>query len=545
MMDLSFDWPHPLFDTPVGPISVRLHTFDNVFGMEPSSVVTESLPDRGVRVTSHRLSWAGGEESAEGRLVIELIPCEGETEIRITASHDEAIRSVVVTLHDQPIGDIVGVREGRLAVPRGGRLLRYPDGWYDLASPLFGIDNDAGIAIRSLDRHPRIKRFALIPGYANPARMQVELHVEADASRAHTTFTAPAWRVSAGLAFELVAARHREHVEDAYRAPAWEDRSDVPAWMRDVSLVVGLHGRHFTGYVFHDYAEMLDRIARLSARIGGHRILAYLPGWEGRYYRWYGRYGTDPRLGGNDGYRRLIDGARELGAHIMPMYGANIAARDLPGFERWGEPGILRTAGGFPAVGSVDWDSSRTYDFAGGALINPAYAPWRTHLIDQIRRNHEDFGFDAAFLDISAMHGNDPAGDTTEGLRMLVDGIHSAVPGLMLGGEGWFDAIADIIPLVQAGHRDYIPTLHGEPDPEIFTRSNRMFGHVSMGDPAFGSSGVHEAGWVDAWRLPVRRGIIPTLNLVRGSMDAAPERIERILEDARSYADLSTGQRLS
>lgn len=542
MMDLSFDWPHPRFETPVGSMSVRVHTFDNVFGIDPAAMATIDLPDGVTRITSTRLSWAGGQETAEGTVVLDLVPVDGETEVRVSATSSDAIRSIAITLHDQPVGDVVGVREGRLVVPRGGRILRYPDGWFDLASPLFAVDGARQLVVRSLDERPRVKRFAFIPEFTDPDRMRVELHVEADAPTAQSSFTAPAWRLSTDVAFETVAVRHREHVRAAYPATSWEDREDVPDWMHEVSLVVGLHGRHFTGHVFHDYAEMLETITEISGRIGGRRVLAYLPGWEGRYYRWYGRYGADPRLGGEDGYRRLIDGAHALGTRIMPMYGANIAARDLPGFERWGEPGILRTAGGFPAVGSVDWDGSRTYDFAGGALINPAYAPWRTHLIEQIQRNRDEFGFDAAFLDISAMHGNDPAGDTTEGLRSLVDGIHAAAPGILIGGEGWFDAIAAHIPLVQAGHRDYVPTLHDEPDPELFDRTNRMFGHVSMADPAFGSSGVHEAGWVDAWRLPVRRGIIPTLNLVRGSMDAAPERVQQILDDARTYADLHAGR---
>ncbi|HEY8590984.1 MAG TPA: hypothetical protein VIL55_15670 [Naasia sp.] len=537
MMDLSFAWPHPRFSTEVGEVSFRLHTFDNVFGLDPASTTVETLDGGVLRVRADRLSWAGGQATTEGSVVATLKPVDGELEIGVTVNHTEAVRSVVITLHDQPVGDIVGLREGRLTIPREGRAVRYPDGWFDLSSPAFALQSADGVTtIRSLDDRPRPKRFAFLPSFRDPERMNVELIVEAEAQRSGVTFTAPAWRVSVSQPVDAMLARHRRHVESAYPAPEWAEREDVPVWMRDVSLVVTLHGRHFTGHVFHDYAAMLDSIRRLADRVGGERILAYLPGWEGRYYRWYGRYGADPVLGGDDGFRALMDGAHDTGARVMPMYGANIAARDLPGFERWGEPGILRTPGGFPAVGSVDWDGSRHYDFAGGALINPAYEPWRTHLIDQIAANHAHFGFDAAFLDISAMHGNDPAGDTTAGLQALVDGLRARMPGLMIGGEGWFDAIAGHIPLVQAGHRNYVPVLHDQPDEELFARTNRLFGHVSMADPAFGSSGVHEAGWVDAWRLPVRRAIIPTLNLVGGSLDAAPQRVDEILDDARRYA---------
>jgi hypothetical protein len=541
MMDLSFRWPHPLYDTAVGPISARLHTFENAYGIDPENVVVETGPDGVTRIAASRLTWAGGQQTSDGSLTVELQPTAAGVIVRATGEHADGVRSIGITLHDLHTGAITGVREERLDIPADGRLLGYPNGWFDLSSPYFVLADqpDGDLVVRSLDDRPRPKTFAFLPHFSDAESMDVDLLVEADATRPSRRFEAAGWvleKAATAAAVEATVVAHREHIEAAYPIDDWETRADVPDWMREKSLVLTLHGRHFTGRVFNDYPHMLKQIERIAAQIEGSRILAYLPGWEGRYYRFYGQYDVDPVLGGEEGFRRLIEGARDLGVQVMPMFGANIASRDVPGFERWAEPGLLRRPSGLINAGSVDWDGSRHYDHSG-ALINPAYAPWRAHLVEQIASLQQRFGFDATFLDITAMHANDPNGDTTAGLRALIDDIHAAIPGHLVAGEAWFDAIGGITPLVQAGHHDNVPVFHDEPDAELFTRTNRSFGHVNLGDAAHGSSGVHEAGYVSAWRLPVRQGVIPTIAIVDDTLDAAPQRVSSIVDDAREYAD--------
>ena len=532
MMDLSFRWPHPRYSTAIGELSFRLHTFENVYGIDPALTSVETGADGSIAVDARGLSWAGGQAAAPGAIRALITPTPNGVRVEVSGEHADGVRSIGITVHDLPTAEVSGVREGSLDVPVAGRILTYPNGWFDLASPSF-VAGD--LAVRSLDGQPRTKTFAFIPHFDDPAAMDVDLLVEADATHPSAAFDAPGWvleKAAGGF-----AAAHREHVARAYSTEAWETRTDVPDWMREKSLVLTLHGKHFTGRTFLDYAAMLDTVRQVSKQIDGSRVLAYLPGWEGRYYRWYGRYDVDPELGGEEGFRRLVDESRELGVHVMPMFGANIASRDVPGFERWGEPGLVRRAGGLIDAGSVDWDASRHYDHGSGAMINPAFAPWRAHLVEQIESLHERFGFDATFLDITAMHSNDPNGDTTRGLQSLADDIHRAIPGQLIAGEGWFDALSGIIPLVQTGHHDNVPVFHDLPDEQLFTRTNRSFGHVNLGDAAHGSSGVHEAGYVSAWRLPVRRGVIPTMGVVDDTLALAPERVALIIADAHDYAE--------
>jgi hypothetical protein len=548
-MDLSFRWPHPRYDTVIGSLSFRLHTFENAYGIDPESVDVTTDTDGGMRVTASRLTWAGGQRTSDGTLTATITPTPAGVCVAVAGSHADGVRSIGVTLHDRPVGEITGVREEPLDIPPAGRLLRYPNGWFDLASPYVVITGQGtdDLVVRSLDDRPRPKTYAFVPHFSGAGEsadvasstMDVELLVEEEATAPSLLFEAPAWvieTVSTPAAVAATIVAHREHIEAVYPVDTWETRSDVPEWLRQKSLVLTLHGQHFTGRIFNDYEGMLQQIRLVAEQIDGSRILAYLPGWEGRYYRYYGRYDVDPVMGGEDAFRRLVGEARNLGVHVMPMFGANVASRDVPGFERWAEPGLLRRPSGLSDAGSVDWDGSRHYDHSG-ALINPAYAPWRAHLVSQIAALQHRFGFDATFLDITAMFANDPNGDTTAGLRALIDEIHAELPGHLVAGEAWFDAIGGIIPLVQTGHHDNVPVFHDLPDEALFTRTNRSFGHVNLGDPAHGSSGVHEAGYVAAWRLPVRKGVIPTIGIVEDTLDAAPERVAQIVADAHEYAD--------
>jgi hypothetical protein len=65
----------------------------------------------------------------------------------------------------------------------------------------------------------------------------------------------------------------------------------------------------------------------------------------------------------------------------------------------------------------------------------------------------------------------------------------------------------------------------------------RNFGHLCLGDPSRFSTGVHEQGTNPEWRAPLRKGIIPTLTIVDGTLDAASKRVNDIIDDAKEYAE--------
>ena len=121
------------------------------------------------------------------------------------------------------------------------------------------------------------------------------------------------------------------HVERAFALPPWETRTDVPPWMRDIALVTTLHGMHYTGFMFNDYAQhagdpALDGDAdsrRPRARVHLARGTAATTGTirtTSRRRAWAAR----------PGFRRLISEGQKLGFKMMPMFGANSANRKQP-----------------------------------------------------------------------------------------------------------------------------------------------------------------------------------------------------------------------
>lgn len=54
--------------------------------------------------------------------------------------------------------------------------------------------------------------------------------------------------------------------------------------------------------------------------------------------------------------------------------------------------------------------------------------------------------------------------------------------------------------------------------------------------PKTNSTGVHELGYTQFTRTPLRKGIIPTLTVVRDSLESM-ENVDKVIEDARVYAE--------
>ena len=96
---------------------------------------------------------------------------------------------------------------------------------------------------------------------------------------------------------------------------AWERRTDVPAWVHDIGLVVCLRGMHWSGYIFQDYAAMRASIEWVTDRIHGKHVLFFLAGWGGRYYRSYGNSIPVARMGGDQGFRAITEMAHRKGVH--------------------------------------------------------------------------------------------------------------------------------------------------------------------------------------------------------------------------------------
>jgi hypothetical protein len=525
VQQLSYDPGDPLVEIDGWRIGLQVITFESGYGLDPQALTVERHGERTV-VSCDGLTWAGGQERCAGAARIEATATEGGLEIVASAEHEKTVRCLKLIVAGLPPGEVIGAWWQQRPLPGGGLVLSYP---LFLHTPLVFLAQEDGphVYLQSVDDRVRAKRFAF---YERDGTLTAELIFEELATEMTSRVTTPPWRIGRCDDPGVVVAEHTAHVERAFGLQPWETRADVPDWAREIALAVALHGMHWSGYIFNSYGEQLAALRWIAERIEGRRVLAFLPGWEGRYYWQYGDYRPEPRLGGEEGFRRLAEGARELGVKLMPMFGANCANAGLEGFEQWGAPSLLRSPGGLVFQGNrPDWDVSRSHDPGWQAWLNPGAPAWHHRLLDQISRLVKRYELPAVFLDTHHVWINDPAHAAYDGLLALRDSLKSRFPELLLAGEGWYDALGAITPVSQVG----APARW----PEIFAKHCRTFLHLSSGDPGRDSTGVHEAGFAPFRLAPDERHHWPTLTVVDGTIERAPDKVEAVIDQARRYAE--------
>lgn len=539
MQDLSYTFLNKHLDLKCCDLELTAYSFTNAYSIDPAcSSIEES--EHLVLLKASGLLTDGGQTKVQGSAEVRVQEQNGAFTVssRFTVKDClEEFRSVKLTVRGFPCGKILGLNDARpRMIPEEGLILNYPEGWRDLGTPLTVLTQSEGnvLYFRSLDDTVRRKIFAF---NRRGDSLIAELVFEELAEKMGSTIQSPEWEFSFAASAEEIYARHEDHVTKAYALPTWEDRKDVPKWAREISLIAAIHGQHWTGYIFNDYAGMLENIKRLSDKIEPKRILAYLPGWEGRYYWKYGAYGPDERMGGAEGLHRLAEESRKIGVHLCPMYGINVAGIHVDGFMEWGDVSEARSASGNIRRGSVDWDASRHYDHGSGRTLNPGAPKWQNRLVRQIVALSKEYGFDAAFLDIAAYWENDPNHAVYDGVVKLAARLHCELDDFLIAGEAWYDALGAAIPLLQCGHTDGRLNWHDEAYPPRIENHVREFGHLCLGDPAEKSTGVHELGRNPIWRCPLRKSVIPTLTITDGTLLKAEKEVDLVISDAKEYAD--------
>lgn len=515
--------------------SVTVHTFENVY--TPHKDFTETkTQDGALAVACSRLSYAGGRKTAPCRFEARAWEEQGAMRVKLFVEMQQEVRCVRLLLRARAGGEIISrVDSTPLAVTPQGVTLTYPEPWRTLATPLVVVRTAQGYdSYRSLDTRVTTKRFV----FAGTARgMAVELIYDQPATEIGVQCDVPAWEIRSAGVLDEIYGPHIAHIKEAYCIEEWEQRTDLPDWARGLSLVIALHGMHWSGKIFNTYAQMLEKLAYLAKEIDPKRVLVYLPGFEGRYYWQYGAYGACDELGGEGGLKRLMECAHALGYHIVPMLGANIVNTNTPGFERFGVASQFITAGGIYTKNIVDWDNSRGYDHGWCAYLNPGAPQWQNRLVGQVCALFKTYGFDGVYLDITGMWIDDANYDVAQGTRQLVQRIRSGCGAeCLVLGEAWYDGIADVFPFVQNGHTDGVMHYYDEIYPSSFTRFCRMFGHLCLGDVGSESTGVHELGHNETTALPLRRGIIPTMTLLGDTLEKNLDGVLAIVQQAKKYA---------
>ncbi|HEX5481106.1 MAG TPA: twin-arginine translocation signal domain-containing protein, partial [Terriglobia bacterium] len=362
-MKFSFDFPEPSVEFGGLQFSFRFYTFENTYGLDRDHMKAEEKGDW-LDINCTQFVWAGGQEKSPGKLTARIRKNGSfiEWDARVTA--EKPIKSIAAIVRGVPRGEISS-GGARFFDPKDDEiLLGYPFGGGDLFrargtnTPLAVIRSGGQdyFFLSFLDHQVRANRFYFQPGAKG---YRTELVHERPGWEKESRIQSPVWRVGRASTAEGAFRPHFEHLERSFSLPDWETRADIPAWFRRVALAVSLHGMHWTGYIFNDYAKMLTILRWVATKIPGERVLVFLPAWDGRYYWNYPLYQPDSRMGGEAGLRTLIQQGRSLGFHFMPMFGMNSANDRLPVFSRFSDATTAQIDGDPFYANWVDWDNDR------------------------------------------------------------------------------------------------------------------------------------------------------------------------------------------
>lgn len=521
MQFASFDLDDPVFDVLGLRLSAQIVSLANLYGLDPARTRVEG-GDARVRVKSDGLRWAGGREPADGSAEI-VVERRGADRWRLAMSArvPEAgpLRCVKLVLRDL---------EPPQGLPSHGELFSYPQ---RLPAPVlqarFGADL---LGVRCEDSRVRETRFARYAERVGPlsGRGAFELIHEETASEFGPSIASADFWLARGAAAAALEDEHAAHLERTRGLRPWAERDDVPDWARDLRLVTTLHGMHWSGRVFLSYADMANVLEFVADRIEGRRVLAYLPGWEGRYYWQYGDYRPEPRLGGAPGFEALCRKARETGIHLMPMFGAHCANAWLPRFRDLDPAVHLKSATRNRFHGNLpDWDLSRAHDTGWQAWLNPGHPEWQDILCSQIEALAARFDFDAVFLDTTEIWTNDADHPVAEGLAAIASRLRASIPDLLLAGEYDYDALLSVFPLFQRAWWTAAPPWTA--------RFVRRFGHLCEGEPR-GRTGVHELGVFRPGTVAAdpAAGLLATIAFQDDTLETSRAAIERAISEAAS-----------
>ncbi len=524
VMKFSYSWPEPSAEFAGFQFSFRVQTYENAYAIDPARTRVERSGDH-LRFLCQGFTWAGGQEKAAGELTADLQRgADGSVEWQVSAKMNQPVKSISTVVRGIPRGQLSLAGEGFFNPGDAEKIYEYPQLFGDLATPLIVIKkaDNSFFSISARQQQVRPARFLLQPG---PDSYRAELIYEQAGWERRQQIQTSRWHIGAASSYEAAAKPHFDHVVQAYKIPPYATRPDVPTWMRQTKLVVALHGAHWTGYVLNNYAKQLEILRWVATQIDPKQVLVFLPGWDGRYYWNYPLYQTDPRMGGDQGFRQLLDEGHKLGFHFSAMFGTNSANRDLPVFKKFADAVTIRPDGNRWDLDWVDWDNDRRGD-GWMPVMNVGVASWRNYLRDRISSVLTEYKIDSYFLDIAGLWENNRQADMYVGTQQLVADLARRHPGVLPIAEMQYDALLSAIPVAQVPRYAQYPA--------AYSQYADSYNHLSTPAPGRGSTGVHEWGFGTYRPISETQRAIPTITFSDDTFDKYREQVAKDIQTAKA-----------
>ena len=225
------------------------------------------------------------------------------------------------------------------------------------------------------------------------------------------------WRLNTYAGDWCVPAQiHRDWMEEAF--DPWK-LSDMPAWVRDIGLVV-LYTKLDTE-ILHKLAELTDPT----------KTLLYLGGWRKDKHPI-----NYPDYTPHDDFDEFFELARQYGFRVMLHVGIHDCSPDHPLYLKF-KKYQYRNPWTNELIG---WKWDEIDNPQRNADISPASSQWRNLLVQEFKAVWEKYKVDAFFLDTTFHVINDANGlidglTSAQGNVLLHKQLANAMPGVVFSGE--------------------------------------------------------------------------------------------------------------
>lgn len=531
MNTLGFDFKDTWLPLRNLSFALRLGTQENLYAPDPAFMVVREDADS-IRMEASRLIWAGGQQTAPGGMSLQV--CRGDQGIfSITgyAWHDAEIgRSLVLLVRGLAVSRLIGESDNMPAavLPAGKHTesLTWPG--RTATMPLVFIDCGEQPEAFALSRDDKVRRkgFSAHYDYLLKEPVLVLSHQE-DTRLTGNRLELPAWELGQGIPRSDVLGRRFSDLERCFGMKPFGQHPERQ-WVNDLKLVVNLHGMHWTGHVFLTFAQQAHALRMICRNIPGRQVLAFLPAWEGSYYRQSPPRAPAPELGGEEGLKALVDTAHSLGVRVIPMLdGPNLADERFLRDNGLMDARLKSDCGQEKVQNWVDWNSDLFYEKMGWQ-VNFGHPGFRRHHAEICCQLLERYGFDGVFLDGSIRWENCPDFSPYEGLKAWGEAIHHRFPNALLMGEDGYDLLWDIFGLFAT----YMQPLGLE---QAMLRYTRQSWYLAFPAPG-GSGGVHEQAWYSSTANgKMKQFIIPTLSIVGDTLTDHADKLDAAVKQARDW----------
>jgi hypothetical protein len=411
----------------------------------------------------------------DGGALLELSDAAGTTRITLRITKDsEGIRFDATATAPGPIWlvewKLAGLELANVIIPAlGGQALsdgmpagttltyKYPFWWN--AQFLIGEGEGGGVWFRTKDAD---SRFKLVRIKKSPAGFDLSYGFEASGPLGATTLSATWYLDCYRGSWKTPVDIHRGWMEPAFGLSGLDVHPSLPPWGAEINFILEIWGiGKESPKPLHTFEEMGRRLKAWAKLHPPRKTLLYLPGFaEHGIDSRAPSYDPSPELGGEEGFRKLVDLAHRLGYRVMIHTNVLCMTFDHPEFERFREHQVVDVFGRAQGWGlDIDGDWLAEPYFA---YINPGVTAWgdlMTGIIGDVIRK---FRVDGVFLDQTLLAFNVSRGpEFVSGMRKHIERLEREFPDTLFAGEGLHEQVLAPLAMAQIHGIDSIAEVHG------------------------------------------------------------------------------------